>query len=181
MNDNQLQEYQEKFKRIEELVGKLETTADPAARAVAKELVQSLMDVHGLGLERMLDIVSQAEGGTAIVDQLGNDELARNLLLLYGLHPVDVEERVAEALDKVRPYLRSRDADVELVNVEPGGVRVRLTGNAHGCTASTLKSAIEEALYRAAPDLGSVTVETEDSGSVFVPLADLRMLNVTGD
>ena len=47
-----------------------------------------------------------------------------------------------------------------------------------GAQTTSLKSAIEEALYKAAPDLAAVTVdvEAERAKSVFIPLADLRSL-----
>jgi Fe-S cluster biogenesis protein NfuA len=176
------QQFQQQFGRIEELIGKLEKTTDPAARATAKELVQLLMEIHGAGLEKMLEIASQSGAvGVEMIDHFGKDEVVRNLLVLYGLHPVDLETRVAMALEEVRPYLRSRDSNVELISVIEGAASVRLTGNAHGCTASTLKSAIEEALYKEAPDLVSVSVETEAAApaSVFIPLAELRTLNAT--
>ena len=131
----------------------------------------------------MLEIASQSgAAGMEIIDRFGKDELAKNLLFLYGLHPLDLDTRVAEALEKVRPYLRSRDANVELIGIAEGAVSVRLTGNAQGCTASTLKTAIEEALYLEAPDLVSIAVETEAAAtaSVFIPLGELRTLNATG-
>ena len=171
---------QQQYGRLEELIGKLETTADPAARATAKELVQLLMDIHGAGLERMLDIASQCGvAGMEIIERFGQDEVARNLLLLYGLHPLDLEARVAEALDKVRPYLRSRDADVQLISIAAGAVTVRLIGTAQGCTATSLKTAIEEALYTECPDLVSVSIEAEavSAASVFIPLTELRTLS----
>lgn len=171
------------FSRIEELIGKLEKTADPAALVIAKELVQLLMEVHGSGLERMMEIAAQSgAAGMEMIDRFGEDELARNLLLLYGLHPVELESRVERALGTVRPYLRSRDADVELIAVSDGVAKIRLTGSAHGCTATTLKAAIEEALYKEAPDLTAVSVaaEADTAASGFVPLGELRTLTVTG-
>jgi Fe-S cluster biogenesis protein NfuA len=182
-HSSERQEFQQQFGRIEELIGKLEKTGDPAARATAKELVQLLMEIHGAGLERLLEITSQSGAvGMELIDRFGQDEVTRNLLFLYGLHPIDLDTRVAAALETVRPYLRSRDANVELISIAGGVVNVRLNGSAHGCTASTLKTAIEEALYKEAPDLVSVVVETETApaASVFVPLGELRMLNATG-
>jgi Fe-S cluster biogenesis protein NfuA len=172
----QQNELQQQLSRVEELIGKLEKTGDPASRAMAKELVQLLMEVHGAGLERMMEITSQSgAAGLEIIDRFGQDELARSLLLLYGLHPIELETRVAEGLESIRPYLRSRNANVEIVSLTDGAVHVRLLGDAHGCTASTLKSAIEEALYKAAPDLVSISVDTEpERASVFIPLAELR-------
>lgn len=176
----QLNELQQQLGRVEELIGKLEKTGDPASRSMARELVQLLMEIHGAGLERMLEIASQSgAAGMEIIDRFGEDELARSLLLLYGLHPVDLEARVAEGLESIRHYLHTRNAGVELVSVREGAVQIKLLGNAHGCTANTLKTAIEEALYKAAPDLVSISVdiESEAAASVFIPLAELRSLN----
>ena len=50
------------------------------------------------------------------------------LLLLHGLHPLGVEERVLQALEDVRPYLRSHGGNVELVEVSEGVARLRLHG-----------------------------------------------------
>ena len=175
--------FQQQFGRIEELIGQLEKGTDPAARATAKELVQLLMEIHGAGLEQMMQIASESGVvGMEIIDRFGKDEMVRNLLVLYGLHPLDLASRVAAALEAVRPYLRSREADVELISMADGIATVRLLGNAQGCTATTLTTAIEQALYKEAPDLVSVSVETAPSpaASVFIPLAELRMLNATG-
>ena len=69
-----------------------------------------------------------------IIDRFGQDELTRSLLLLYGLHPVDLRSRVEEGLESIRPFLKSRNTGVELVSLTDGSVQVRLTGDAHGCT-----------------------------------------------
>ena len=69
-----------------------------------------------------------------------------SLLLVHGLHPYDVETRVARALDGVRPYLGSHGGDVELLGVtDDGVVRLRLLGSCDGCPSSsvTLKLAVE--------------------------------------
>ena len=76
------------MQRIEELIGKIETVADPETRAVAVELVQSLMEFHGAGLERMMEIVADSgEPGNAVFESFARDSLVGSLLLLYGLHP----------------------------------------------------------------------------------------------
>ena len=84
-----------------------------------------------------------------------------SLLLLYGLHPLDLEARVQQALEKVRPLLRSHGGNVELLGIADGVVRLRMLGSCHGCPSSamTLKNAIEEAIYAAAPDATAIEVE----------------------
>lgn len=148
--------------RIEELVGKVETLADPNARATIRELVQSLIELHGSGIERMLEVIVDAnDAGLPLIDELAGDDIVESLLLLHGLHPLDLETRVIQALEKVRPYLQSHGGNVELLAVDDGVVRLRLEGSCHGCASSalTLKLAIEEAIYDAAPDVSALEVE----------------------
>ncbi len=154
-------ESQQLIQRIEELVRKIETTIDPDARASAVELMQSLMELHGAGIERMMEIVAQAgEPGGDIIDNFADDALVRSLLLLYGQHPLALEARVMQALDKVRPSLRSHGGNVEALGIEDGVVRLRLQSS-KSCpsTAMTLKLAVEEAIYEAAPDVTAIEVE----------------------
>ena len=155
--------FQQRVQRVEELIREIETVADPDTRAKAVELVQSLMDFHGAGLERLMEIVAEAgEPGYAVFDNFARDALVSNLLLLYGLHPLELEVRVRQALDKVRPSLATHGGAVELLSIEEGIVRLRMqTGSGHSCpsTAMTLKQTVEAAIYEAAPDLTALEVE----------------------
>jgi len=155
--------FQQGIQQIEGLLHTIETIADPAVRASAEELIQTLLDLHGVGIERMLGIVADAGApGDAIIDSFARDDLVGSLLLLYGLHPLDMETRVDQALEKVRPYLGSHGGNVELLGVTDAGVvQLRLQGSCHGCPSSamTLKLAIEEAIYAMAPDVTALAVE----------------------
>jgi Fe-S cluster biogenesis protein NfuA len=155
-------DFQQRVQRIEALVHEIETVADPDTRAKAVELMQSLMDFHGAGLERMMEVIAETgEASSAIFDNFARDGLVGSLLLLYGLHPLELETRVAQALEKVRPYLSSHGGGVELLGISEGAVRLRMQGSSHGCPSSamTLKLAIEEAIYEAAPDATAIEVE----------------------
>ncbi len=141
------------------------------------QLLKLVMEMHAAGISRMLDVISRfGAAGADILDRFTRDELAAGLLLLHDLHPVDLETRVMQALDKVRPLLKSHGGDVELLSLEAGFLRLRLQGSCHGCPSSamTLKMAIEGALYETAPDLdglevlGVVTDAPPMSG--FIPL-----------
>jgi Fe-S cluster biogenesis protein NfuA/nitrite reductase/ring-hydroxylating ferredoxin subunit len=125
--------------------------------------VRALMEMHGAALERMLAVIGRnGAAGATIVDQLTRDELVASVLLLYDLHPVDLETRVRGALEKTRPYLKSHGGNVELVGIdESGAVRLRMQGSCHGCPSSavTLKLAIEQAIYEAAPDVSAIVVD----------------------
>jgi Fe-S cluster biogenesis protein NfuA/nitrite reductase/ring-hydroxylating ferredoxin subunit len=144
--------------RVEGLLGELESIADAAARDVALDTVQALLELYGAGLERIVGRIGEPQ-----VTALATDELVEHLLLLHGLHPLSVEERVREALDGVRPYLGSHGGDVELVGVTDGVALVRMRGSCEGCPASamTLKLAIEDAVLKAAPDVERVEAEAD--------------------
>ena len=82
--------------------------------------------------------------------------------MLGGLHPDDVDTRVQRALDQVRPYLGSHAGGVSLSGVDADGVvHLRLEGSCDGCPSSalTVKSAIEDAILVAAPDVVAVEAE----------------------
>lgn len=142
--------------RVEGLLGELESLPDPAARSTALEALQALLELYGEGLERVLE-----RSGPVQARALAEDELIGHLLLLHGLHPVDVETRVRTALAGVRPYLESHGGNVELLGVHDGVARLRMQGSCSGCPASamTLKLAIEDAILKAAPDIDSVEAE----------------------
>jgi Fe-S cluster biogenesis protein NfuA/nitrite reductase/ring-hydroxylating ferredoxin subunit len=109
---------------------------------------------------------------------LAGDELVEHLLLLHGVHPVGVEQRVRDALEGVRPYLGSHGGDVELLGVEDGVAHVRMQGSCEGCPASamTLKLAIEDAVLKAAPDVDRV--EAAGGGDVAPPASPLLQIEV---
>jgi Fe-S cluster biogenesis protein NfuA len=69
-----------------------------------------------------------------------------------------MKEKVEEALNKVRPALQADGGDVELVEVEDGVVKVRLTGACGGCPMSqmTLKMGIERHLKNEIPEIKEV-------------------------
>ena len=160
----------ERIQKIETLVAKIRNTSDEQTRDAALELVQTLMEFHGTAIDRMMEIASASgDVGWRIIDLFALDDLVSNLLLLHGLHPVDIETRVRNALEKVRPYLQSHGGDAELIEIADSSVRLRLIGTCNGCPSSsvTLKTAIEKAIYQLAPDVTSIQCET---GSELVSL-----------
>lgn len=137
-------EVRDKVARVESL---LEAIEDDAR---ATEAVGALVELYGEALARLV-------GGADPLE----DELVSHLLLLHDLHPVDLETRVGQALEEVKPYLRSHGGDVELVGIDDGVARLRLAGTCNGCPSSsaTMRLAIEEAVMKAAPELSAVEAE----------------------
>jgi Fe-S cluster biogenesis protein NfuA/nitrite reductase/ring-hydroxylating ferredoxin subunit len=145
---------------VERQLEEIEQLPDAATRERTTEVVQALLDLYGAGLERIVDEIAVRDDGQ-LADALAGDELVAHLLLLHGLHPVALEQRVLGALEEVRPYLESHGGDVELLAVEEGVVRLALEGSCSGCPSSTmtLKLAIENAIRKAAPEVDEVLAE----------------------
>jgi len=148
--------------RIDKLVAVIRDAPESEVRSAALELVESVMEFEGNAIDRMMEIASESgDPGWRIIEAFGQDELVSNLLLLHGLHPLDLETRVRGALDKVRPYLKSHGGNVDLLSVVDGVVHLRLIGSCDGCPSSalTLKSAIERNIYESAPDVRSIVCD----------------------
>jgi hypothetical protein len=173
-------EFQEKMRRLGALVDELDQEC--GSKVAAQELVQLLMEVHRAGLERIMELVIESgrhPGAPTgeIIDRFGDDPIVRSLLLLYSLHPDDLETRVVRALNGIRPRLRNFDSRVELVSIHEGAVQLRLhtSGHPRGSTIKDLRPIVEGAIYDLAPDLTSLTIlaPEDKSSSGFVPLESL--------
>ena len=154
---------------IGELVRKLESVADPVARATATELVQVLLQLHADALKRILEL--SAESAVAAMVE---DELVSGVLALHGLHPDDFETRIYRAMDKLQRHFDSRGAGITLLDVNGARVRVRFSGSRLG-SGPAAKRVIEDVLYEAAPEMEDLIVEgvEEPPVSGFVPLSQL--------
>ncbi len=72
---------------------------------------------------------------------------------------LSVKERVAKALERVRPYLQSDGGDIDLIEVtDDMTVKVKLTGACYGCPYSmqTLKAGVEQAIMKEVPEIRRV-------------------------
>ncbi len=145
--------------RIEELLGTLAGTGKGAA---AEELVTLLVGLYGDGLAHIVSALhDDGAAGSAMLDSLTEDPLLESLLLLHGLHPLDVDTRIQRALDRVRPYLGSHAGGVHYIGVTDGVAHLQLEGNCNGCPSSTVtvQLAIEGAVQDAAPEVTEIFVE----------------------
>lgn len=90
--------------------------------------------------------------------------IVQSVLAMYDLADIDDRTLVEEALDEVRPYIHSHGGELELLGVEDGVVRLRMSGACHGCAASamTLRRGIEAALRERYPAFKEVIAEEAD-------------------
>lgn len=159
-------EARELVARVEHLLDDVEAIPDPAPREAATEMAGALLDLYGEGIARLAARVPDPAS-------LADDELVSHLLLLHGMHPVPVEDRVRAALEEVRPYLDSHGGGVELVEVASGTVRLRMRGSCSGCPSSavTLKLAIEDAIRKHAPDVDEIEAQDAAPEPALIELA----------
>lgn len=162
--------------RLEELIHTLDTHPDRAARETAREVLALILDLHGIGLAKLLGLVATAEGGAAILARLVDDQQVRAMLLLHGLHPDDLETRVRHAVDRLRPHLGVHGLRLDVVEIARGTVRLRV----HGSGAPTIKAPllwtlpgeIEDAVVEAAPDLEKILIDGLDIQEAAAGAAD---------
>lgn len=146
--------------RVESLLAQLARQGGIRAASTAEDLVRLLVDYYGAGLARVVELVGEADPD--LVLRLAEDKLVESQLILHGLHPIEVETRIEEALDKVRPYLGSHAGGVAFLGIDEAGIaHLRLDGSCHGCPSSTVtvRMTIEEAVLGAAPELTAIEVD----------------------
>jgi Fe-S cluster biogenesis protein NfuA/nitrite reductase/ring-hydroxylating ferredoxin subunit len=152
---------QQAGEQIEELLARLRSGSSESG-GVAEELVRLLVGLYGDGLAHIVAALRDGGGeGPALLAKLTDDPLVESLLLLHGLHPLSVDDRIQRALDQVRPYLGSHAGGVMYLGVTDDVARLRLEGSCNGCPSSTVtvQLAIEGAVRDAAPELTGVVVE----------------------
>lgn len=152
--------------QIQRLTAELERVQDPAARALAEDLSAAVLELHAEGIERLLGALDEEAR-----NEMARDGIVGSLMLIHDLYPVPIEERVQEALDRVRPYMESHGGNVELLGIDEGIAHLRLKGSCDGCgaSASTLELAVEKELQESAPDLLGMHVEGAVSATAGMP------------
>ena len=155
-------EFQRRVQQLGKLIAELEHIPDSPLKVATGELVHLLMEVHSAGIEQMMEIVfDSSAAGQQTIDKLGNDPIVRSLLLLYSLHPEDLQTRVEKSLDALRPRLRKLNYGIELLQIEEdGAVRVHVESSGHACGSTTenVRSMVEEGVYQFAPDVTSLVI-----------------------
>jgi Fe-S cluster biogenesis protein NfuA len=144
------------WKQIESLVSQLESCEDPAVRDAARDLVGALLSIHGVALGGLLRQMNEN-----MLEEVCKDSVISSVLLLHGLHPEETKTRVEQALEKVRPSLKSHQGDVELLEIDDARVRLRLIGTCNGCpsSATTFQSLLETAIRELAPEIECIEVD----------------------
>ena len=146
--------------RLNSLIEELEQYPDTEVRDKALDLVQIILQLYGESLRRIIATLESEPRREQILARLTGDEVIRSILLIHGLMPVNLYDRVAAKLNELRPYLVSQGCDVELLGIDDARARMRLMRSGKGAPPiAVLKGEIENALSEVAPDLAGVEIE----------------------
>jgi hypothetical protein len=164
--------------RLQELIRALDTHPDPTAREPARELLALVLDLHGIGLAKLMATVAAADGGTSIMARLVENDQVRALLLLHGLHPDDLETRIRRAVDRLQPHVGIHGLRLDVAAIAGGTVRLRVRGAGAAAIPAplpwSLPGEIENAVLDAAPDVEQVVIDGLDlpNGAVVAQAAE---------
>lgn len=148
---------------IQELIEEIDSFSDPDAKETMQECIQEILSFYGRGLEKILSIISKgsSQASKDIYNDLLEDSFINGLLLIHDLHPLDLKTRLYKALAKVKPYMDSHGGSVEIVSLDNGIAKLKLSGSCKGCpsSSSTLELGIKQAIEENCPDLLGLEVE----------------------
>ena len=154
-------ELEELLDRMEARLGEIEQLEE-SAQAIVFDLLDGVDALHRLALRHLADAVDAAQLERA----READPAVDWLLSAYG---VGIDERAAAeaALESVRPFIHSHGGEVEVLDVDCGRVRVRMSGSCSGCSASaiTLTQGVEEALRERFMGFVALDVEEDEAPS----------------
>jgi len=70
----------------------------------------------------------------------------------------NLNNKIENALEEIRPFLRGDGGDIELVSVEKNIVKIKLLGNCNACSVNqmTLKSGVEMIIKKHVPQIENV-------------------------
>ena len=99
-----------------------------------------------------------------------------NLKNMEKNQPSELEKKVRNVIEQIRPYLQADGGDIEFISLsEDNVVNVELHGACGSCPYSrlTLKNGVEEAMKRAVPEVKSV-----ESEAVQKSVSKIRVRNI---
>ncbi len=139
---------------------RMEGIEDERTREEVFALLEGIDVLHRRALGRLLDLIDTL-GGQGLAERVSQDPVVRTLLEMYDLPEADERIQVEHALESVYPYFKSHGGKLDVLGVEEGRVRVRLSGSCEGCpgTATTLTRVVEEALREGFPGFRELVAE----------------------
>ncbi len=148
---------------------------DADIRVRAEALVKAREAFIAAGVTAMVRRLKADERARHALFDLVDDPLVYAVLMELGIVRPDLVTRVAQAMERIKPYVKSHGGDVELVRIEGDTAFVRLHGSCSGCSmsAETLRDGVGEAIRAIVPEIQHVE-EVNDG-----PVAGIVSLTVS--
>jgi len=162
-------EFEQRWARLEGLLAELSSSSDSVLEQRAREVVATVLELHRRGLQRFLELTA---GERTVREALAREPELSALLLLHGLHPVPLAERVATTLASLRERYRGKLEQLTLSAETSAELTLRAAPAKNACqsTRRALQKELEEALSAALPDVESVRVELQEAPPALVTL-----------
>ncbi len=147
--------------RIETLIEALNSVDNHDCHSIARELVDSLLTLHGIALAKAITICQNSENGELLMRNLLDEEYFAAVILLHGLHPEEPEARLQRKVAELRAHWGVQGVRVDLIDVDQTTARIRvsISGEQTHEARAGLIAEIEQALTEAAPDLDRIIIE----------------------
>ena len=142
------------IERLEEIVA----SWDEGPQAVAQAYKVAVEALNAEAFKRLIRALRTDPAAFAAMKQASVDEIVYAVLRRYEILKPSLNERVEQALESVRPMLKSHGGDVELVAVRPPALEVRFKGACDGCPASalTFHAGVKKAVQEKCPEITDI-------------------------
>lgn len=142
------------IERLETIVA----TWDEAPQAVAQAYKVAIEALNAEAFRRLIRALRTDPAAFAAMKHASADEIVYAVLRRYEILKPSLNERVEQALESVRPMLKSHGGDVELVAVRPPALEVRFKGACDGCPASalTFHAGVKKAVQEKCPEITDI-------------------------
>jgi len=142
------------IERLEQIVA----SWDEGPQAVAQAYKVAVEALNAEAFKRLIRALRTDPAALAAMKQASADEIVYAVLRRYEILKPSLNERVEQALESVRPMLKSHGGDVELVAVRPPALEVRFKGACDGCPASalTFHAGVKKAVQEQCPEITDI-------------------------
>jgi hypothetical protein len=147
------------LQRMQTAMAALDEIGDATARSVAKDLVDALLDLHGIALAKTMTVVTNDESGRALAERLAADDYVAATMLLHGLHPEDPETRLRKKIKEMRPHWGVRGFRVDLAEVSASSAKAHILWSTPTIDRRAVLHEVEATLTDVAPDLDAISFE----------------------
>ena len=166
--------------RIDATLEAIEQTGVPGMGEAAARLLEAVDDVYGRALARALEILHRSGLREAVLAAI-DDELVSSALILHGLHPLDVETRAVQALERIAATFSPTGPQVTLRGIDPDGTVRLLVDGEPVRDRWRVAVAAERAVAAAAPDAAGVAVDGSDGLDGATETADATAPRAAGN